>query len=48
MIANSPEKDYVVGQHQYSFDASQLVAGIYVCRLQAGNYFVSKKVVIAP
>jgi hypothetical protein len=48
IIASSPEKDYAVGQHQYSFDASQLVAGTYVCRLQAGNYFVSKKIVIAP
>ncbi|WP_019946050.1 sialate O-acetylesterase [Dyadobacter beijingensis] len=48
IIASSPEKDYEVGQHQYSFDASQLVAGTYVCRLRAGNYFASKKVVIAP
>jgi hypothetical protein len=35
-----------VGQYQVKFDASQLSTGLYIYRIQAGNFVDSKKMML--
>mgnify|MGYP002725706415 CR=1 FL=1 len=35
-----------VGQHKYLFEASRLPSGIYLLKLQSGNFEASQKLVL--
>jgi len=43
VLVNEKQK---AGYHQIEFDASNLASGIYVYRLQSGNYVQSKKMLL--
>jgi len=43
-LLNNEQKH--AGQHKIAFDASNLQAGIYYCTIQAGDYFVTQKMVL--
>ena len=37
---------YEPGMHEVTFDGSDLPSGIYICRLQAGDFSAVKKMVL--
>jgi hypothetical protein len=40
------EAEIEIGIHEITFDTSQLPSGVYIYRLQAGNYIESKKLLL--
>ncbi|MCB0631789.1 MAG: T9SS type A sorting domain-containing protein [Saprospiraceae bacterium] len=47
VVAVLLEERLGAGDHQVSFDLADLPAGMYLCRLQTGNYTAGKKLMIA-
>ncbi|MCX6639592.1 MAG: C25 family cysteine peptidase [bacterium] len=45
-IASLQEAWYPAGYHEISFDGSKLASGIYVCRIQAGKFAATQKMVL--
>ena len=40
------EKVFAAGEHQLKWDATNVRAGIYILKMQAGNYAETKKVIV--
>jgi len=45
-VAALVSEKLIAGQYTYEWDASTLASGVYLYRIQAGNYVVSKKMVL--
>ena len=46
LIKNLIDKEQEAGTYELEFDASSLPEGIYYCRIKAGNYISTKKILL--
>ena len=47
LIQSFPEREFVAGAHQLKWDVTNFRAGIYVLKMQAGNYRETRKLIVA-
>jgi hypothetical protein len=45
-VATLVEGEMEAGHHKLKFDASLLSSGVYLCRIQAGNFVQTRKLIL--